>query len=52
MERDFWFYRRRASEEAIAARRAITAAARERHEQLAEQYRTKLEEMERQDALV
>ena len=52
MERDFWFYRRRASEEAIAARRAITAAARERHEHLAEHYRNKLEEMEQHEALV
>ena len=52
MERDFWYYRRRASEEAIAARRAITPAARERHEQLAEQFRTRLEQMERDEALV
>ena len=51
MERDFWFYRRRASEEDFAARRAITAAARERHEHLAEHYRAKLEQLERQEAL-
>ena len=51
MERDFWFYRRRATEEEIAARRAITPAARERHEQLAEQFRTRLEQLERHEEL-
>jgi hypothetical protein len=46
MERDFWFYRRRATEEMWAAKRAITPLARERHEALAQSFREKLERLE------
>lgn len=51
MERDFWFYRRRASEEAWAAKRAITASARERHEALAQSFRERLEQLEEGELL-
>ena len=51
MERDFWFYRRRATEETWAAKRAITAMARERHEALAQSFREKLERLEEGDLL-
>ena len=51
MERDFWFYRRRATEETWAAKRAITAMARERHEALAQSFREKLERLEEGELL-
>jgi hypothetical protein len=51
MERDFWFYRRRATEEAWAAKRAITASARERHEALAQSFLQKLEQLEEGELL-
>ena len=51
MERNFWFYRRRASEEDWAAKRAITASARERHEALAQTFRNKLEQLEEGELL-
>jgi hypothetical protein len=51
MDRDFWFYRRRATEEAWAAKRAITASARERHEALARSFREKLERLEEGELL-
>ncbi len=51
MDRDFWFYRRRATEESWAAKRAITASARERHEALARSFRERLERMEEGELL-
>jgi hypothetical protein len=51
MERDFWFYRRRAGEEERAAKRAISVPARERHEALAQSFRDKLEQMEEGELL-
>lgn len=51
MERDFWFYRRRASEEAWAAKRAITLPARERHEALARSFLDKIEQLEEGELL-
>lgn len=43
MESDVSFYRRRAVEEQIAARRATCPAARDRHEEMADMYRLRLE---------
>lgn len=51
MERDFCFYRRRASEEIWAAKRAITSPARERHEALARTFLDKLEQLEEGELL-
>ena len=51
MERDFWFYRRRATEEIWAAKRSITAPARERHEALARSFIERLERMEEGELL-
>jgi hypothetical protein len=45
MDRDFYFYRRRASEEAWAAKRAISESARERHEALARSFLQKVEQI-------
>ena len=45
MEDDFRYYRRRASEERRAAERAITPEARQRHEQLAFAFESKLREL-------
>ena len=49
MERDVYYYRRRASEEGWAAMKAITAAARQRHEELAKTFREKLEQLEQRE---
>lgn len=45
MESDLRYYTRRAAEEALAASRAMTAAGRERRQQLAETYMRKLQEL-------
>ncbi|HEX8642392.1 MAG TPA: hypothetical protein VF702_00600 [Allosphingosinicella sp.] len=44
MESDHRYYQRRASEERRAAERAITAAARERHRELATLFASKAEQ--------
>ncbi len=51
MGSDFWFYRRRAAEEAWAAKRSITAPARQRHEALAKSFLEKLERLEESELL-
>ena len=51
MSSDFRFYRRRAAEEDWAAKRAITATARERHEKLAQCFRERLERLEEGELL-
>lgn len=45
MESDLRFYSRRAAEEALAASRAITLAARERRQHLADTYMRKVKEL-------
>ena len=45
MELDLRYYSRRAAEEALAASRAITAAARERRQNLADTYMRKVMEL-------
>lgn len=48
MESDHRYYHRRASEERRAAERAITAAARERHRELATLFASKAEQRDAQ----
>ena len=51
MGNNLWFYRRRATEESWAAKRAITAPARERHEALARCFRERAEKLEEGELL-
>lgn len=52
LEPDVRFYRRRACEELVAAKRAVTDAARDRRVQLARSFLSRLEPAEAQDMLV
>ncbi len=49
-ESDMRFYQRRAAQERLAAARAVTSAARERHETLAARFNLRAQEMQSQFA--
>ncbi|MCJ7420654.1 hypothetical protein [Sphingomicrobium astaxanthinifaciens] len=50
VESDLRFYQRRAAQERLAAARAVTHAARERHEMLAARFHDRAREMQAQTA--